>query len=394
MAFNAWRRDDGSADANRLEVVAIGSYTGDGTASRTVSYATSGDRRPMWAIVVPSSGSGSVMRDPSHTGTTSTNAATGAANASTGITGGGVDQFSVGSALNASGVTYNYLVLIGGTGAGNNGWGQNGEVEIVDPNPGEDGGTPLCIPPFVCTAPNPETTSTPSTPTNTNPGDLTTDVASTCITSSTFLCNQALQELGITQQIANLLTEVTKEAQVFRLLYRTCIDQVLRDFPWPFATEYAQLTLVAGTSTTPVNNDWQYSYRAPSNMVFARRIAPPKNSGWKRGAFPAIPFRQGRDATGKLIYTDLALDATIAAPQLEYTLRVDCPAAEGDALFRQACIHRLAAAAAKPLERDAKDADRQMKLYLLQLNVAKTVHMNEGEHQDDQGPDADWIAGR
>jgi hypothetical protein len=386
-AFMLWRAHDGNDPEGEDAVVSFGAYTGDGAASRTLTVGTAG-KRPLYALII-GDGSNTIFRDPSHTSTNSSSDQ--GTNSTTGITGGAVNSISVGTSLNGNGVNYSYIVWWAADAtAGNGGWGTNpagGEIVPVEPDSPADGPWP--------DDPDEPTDEEEPAPTP-NPGDLGTDIAAACLSSSTQICNLALQELGITQQITSLATDTSKEGQVLRLAYKTVVDQVLRAFPWPFAKAYADLVLVGGEDDDPVNADWQYSYRVPSDYLAARRIVN-QEDGRKRGPYPAIPFQVGADDTGDLIFTDAEINDTVTPnvpPVLEYTKRVGCPASRGDAIFRQALIFRLAAAIAKSLGREAKDRDEMMTYYRGWLVEAKVVHANEQEHQDDQGPDADWIAGR
>jgi hypothetical protein len=148
--------------------------------------------------------------------------------------------------------------------------------------------------------------------------------------------------------------------------------------------------LVGGTATVPVNGDWQYSYRAPTSMVKARRIVPQSGTGRKFDPDP-IPFRVGSDATGPLIYTNAAI-ATNVPVELEYTTRVTCPASQGDALFRNALCWRHAASLAMPLARDAKKQEFCLAMYHKALIDAEAPSANESEGEPDG--DASWIRGR
>jgi len=133
IPYIAFRRDDGSGDVGVSRAVQMITYTGDGNASRTLALTPASGRRPMWAVVVPHNNVAAIQRDPSHTGTTSTQWPN-TPNAATGITGGGIDSIFVGSALNANGVVYDVFVFPGDTVACNNGWSCNGEFVPVDPD--------------------------------------------------------------------------------------------------------------------------------------------------------------------------------------------------------------------------------------------------------------------
>src|SRR5690348_7183990 len=113
------------------------------------------------------------------------------------------------------------------------------------------------------------------------------------------ICDLALSHLGIALR-ANLVTERSEAARACRAFYATARDQVLRDFPWPFATRTTDLALVTAQPTT----EWAYAYRYPAAAVAFRRIL----TGATRLDSQAtrIPFRLARDDDGALVYTDQA----------------------------------------------------------------------------------------
>src|SRR5512138_718643 len=356
FAAIGFRRADGNNDANQGRVMFLGSYVGDNSASRTINIAPTSGRRPMWLIVMPTNAPAH-FRDPSHSGNSTTIAG---ATSATAITAGGIDSFTVGLTLNATGITYNYFGLPGSVTAGNNGWSINEEeIPVASDSLDPSGWTePVVIDP---------STVTPPADTNDDPGELTTDIATDCVNASTRLTNLALSRIGITKSLTSLSTDTSQEAASARMVYKTEIDATLRDFPWPFATRYATLTLVSGSTTAKTNNDWRYAYRAPTNSVFVRRLVNDDEA--RDFSRSPIPFRMGQDATGDLVYTDepgelLAADTAIVA---EYTLRLDCPARYGDAIFRSAAAWRLAAALVAPLARDIKLVDYCEKRYQLEL---------------------------
>lgn len=211
------------------------------------------------------------------------------------------------------------------------------------------------------------------------------DFLGACREPSTEIANLALSHLGINKHIDSVLLDNTAESIVVRLHYARVVNAVLRAFTWPFATRYETLTLVDGDETTPANNDWQYSYRAPSDNIFARRIL---GVGKKRTPDPNPPrFRVGSDLDGPLVYTNEP-DA-----ELEYTARTSCPALYGDALFLEALEWRLAWAIGPALAKDQKLVDNCLRTYELLVGRARVVGANEGE-QDDNRVDPDWISGR
>lgn len=377
FGLSLWRKADGNNDPGQPGVVNIGTYTGDGSASRTINLSPVSGKRPLFALFFSEAATG-FWRDPSHTTTNSTNSA--GADLTTGITGGGIDSISVGSALNTNGVIYNYFVLFAGATACNGGWGCNGEYIPVEATPPASGPWP----------PNPNPTEYVPTVPPPEPLPNEPDLEAACVASTQRLVNIALSRIGVSKVIADLVAENTMEAAIARLHVKYDVEAVLADFPWPFATRYAELVLVGGTEDDPVNVDWQYSYRAPADLVIARRLG---GQLYQRRAYDPDPitFRYGTDATGGLIYSNAAIDADTPLV-LEYTARASCPAATGSALFKDALAWRFAASLAMPLARDSQKQRDCEVMYERVLARAEAVAANES--QQDKGGDAPWITDR
>lgn len=199
--------------------------------------------------------------------------------------------------------------------------------------------------------------------------------------TKTQIVNLALQRIGCSQFVANADSEDSTEARAARLAFDDERDYALRSFPWPFATAYATLGLVAGSSSSRVNYDWTFAYRHPPDCLEARRIVTP--NGRKETVPPA--FRIGRDSQGRLIYTDQE------QAQLEYTIRI-ADAVEFDALFVSALAWRLAHVLAPALSRIEGKTEDALKMFLFDLSRAEAGAMNEG--QSDEPPEAEWIRAR
>jgi hypothetical protein len=224
--------------------------------------------------------------------------------------------------------------------------------------------------------------------------------------------NLALVRIGA-RTIRNLSTDQSREAQTARLVFERELRTVLRDFPWAFATRYVTLTLVGGTADTAVNGDWQYSYRVPTDLIFARRLVTTARRTYERHP---PPFKLAQDATGGLLYTD-QVDAV-----LEYTSRLDGAVLSADALFQDALAWKLAATLApavalampeipeqigrgpddpktvkeRPSTGDslrARAAQMALQMYHVALFKARAASANEAQPDLNQG-EADWIAGR
>jgi hypothetical protein len=112
------------------------------------------------------------------------------------------------------------------------------------------------------------------------------------------ICNVALSHLANSTEIQDLDAEPSKEAQACRRLFDLTRDEVLRDFPWPFATASAALTLFASNP----NTEWGYSYRMPAGKLFFRRILSGVRNDSRQSR---VSYRILSDDLGELVYTDM-----------------------------------------------------------------------------------------
>ena len=386
IPFALFRDDDRSTDPGKINVLSAITYTGDGASPRTIEVSAETDRFPMFAIVQPTTGEG-VQRDPSHTGTTSTNGSFASVPAN-GIRGGDIGSIIVGSDLNANGVVYNVFVLWGLTTGSADGWSDNGDSDPVDPGgfdePTDDGDWDDEPP----DQDPPDEGDDGSGGGSGDPGTGGDDFATGCIGASTQLVNRALAHIGITHRLDDLSTNERVEAEQARLIYADVVDAVLRAFPWPFATKYAQPVLVTGETDDPTNDDWVFAYRVPTDMVFLRRMVKTDEQKGRYVDHVPAAFRIGRDTNGGLIYTNLE-DATI-----EYTFRPTCAATAGDALFRDAMTWLLASEFAPSMARNKVTARECIAMFHLKIAEARTAASNEQQFPDDGHGDAEWIRGR
>jgi hypothetical protein len=381
VPFIVFRHDDGSEDEGIPRVIRQFSFTGDGTASRVLSI-NLGERRPMWALVTPHDGA-SFFRDPSNTGTTSNLIATGSysSNAATAIIAGGINSITVGVAANALGIVYDVLIFPGSEDAGENGWSTNGEFIPVAPDIAPGTQWDEQFPPWGLLDIILEDVDVPE--------DIDTDLEEDCLPFTSKVCDRALSHVGISQRTVNVGTDNTVEGEMLRLHYTEDVIATLRDFPWPFATGYASveattLDLVDGSLDDPSNPDWIYTYRAPTDCVFVRRVVNEQT----RREYDSNPikFRMRSDSEGDLIDTDQE-DAVI-----EYTRRPPCAAGNGDAIYREALSWRLAAHLAPTLSRNKVTAAECMQMYRYNLGLARQAAANEGQPAKDG--DASWIEDR
>lgn len=194
------------------------------------------------------------------------------------------------------------------------------------------------------------------------------------------ICNLALAHVGNSDGIASL-TEASTPARACKQFYAQTVDEVLRDFNWPFARTFEALALVAEEPTT----EWSYSYRYPAEALAIRRIL--SDAGRVDSASTRVPFIGGRDASGRLLYTDKD-DAVV-----EYTARVD-EVGIYPPDFVQAVALKLATWIAPQVTGGdpAKLGSRAFALYREQLELAQVNAVLE--ESQDQAPDSDFISSR
>ena len=199
-------------------------------------------------------------------------------------------------------------------------------------------------------------------------------------TSKTVIANLALSHLGSGKEVQDLDTENSDEANAIRRFYNEARNKVLRDFNWPFATKFADLTLV---ETTP-NTEWGYSYRYPSDCIHLRRV----RSGIRNDNRQSRqPYKIGKDATGKLIFTDLD------SAKVEYTELVEAVELY-DSNFVMALSYLLAVYAAPRVTGDDPFnlGDKAMRNYSMEIENAKSNAFNE--EQPDRVVESEFIRSR
>lgn len=196
--------------------------------------------------------------------------------------------------------------------------------------------------------------------------------------SEVEICNMALARVAMTKPIASL-AEKSKEAELCRTFYGPLREQVLRDFPWPFAESHVALADVG--SPAP---GWQYRYRYPANCLKVREIVQP---GWRRALTSdmQISFRLGYDVGGRVINTDQP------EASARFTFNVD-DTTQFDPLFIDALAWRLAMDLALPIS--SKPEYRQFceQQYQQALTIAEASAFSES--QDDPEPESEFVSVR
>jgi hypothetical protein len=200
------------------------------------------------------------------------------------------------------------------------------------------------------------------------------------MSTPTEIANLSLSHLGVGKEIADIETENSQEANACRRFYDISRRATLRDFNWPFATKFETLALVETNPTT----EWGYSYRYPTDCMKLVRL----QSGIRNdNRQTRIPFRIIRDASARLVYTDLATAC------MEYLIDEE-DASRFTEDFVLALSFRLAAYTAPRLTSGDpfKMGERALKLYILEITRAQATAVNE--QQDEDKPDSEFILDR
>lgn len=231
-------------------------------------------------------------------------------------------------------------------------------------------------------------------------------------TDTVAICNMALRHIAQASGITNFENDASEAADLCRVFFPQVVDEVLRAFPWPFATKFDSPALVQGPQPAPTP-EWAYSYRVPVDCVWVRRIlgagtslAPTPPGFPLAPTYPGnrietqssrIPYRLAADAAGRLLLTDFPpVPATTTTPQLpiiEYVFQQD-NAGLYPADFAQAVALKLAFYMAPGLTKGDrfKLGDRAFSLYQSAIAAAEANAKNE--EQKDMAADAEMIQAR
>jgi hypothetical protein len=199
--------------------------------------------------------------------------------------------------------------------------------------------------------------------------------------TKTGICNMALRHLHVTTPLSDVDADNTKESLACLAFFDDALNQVLRDFPWPFATTIAAL---AGQADDP-NDEWDYSYTYPSDCLMLRRIL----SGYGRNETrnTRVPHRIIKSGATRLILTDMD------EAEVEYTAEItDLTNLTSD--FVLAFSYLIAGLIAPSVTGgDAtKLGERSLQKYMFLIENARNNAINE--EQPDLPVDSEFITER
>jgi len=202
--------------------------------------------------------------------------------------------------------------------------------------------------------------------------------------SSTEIANLAISHLGVSKEIASL-TENSTEATAINRFYETDRRIVLRAYPWPFASKFVALGLVA-TNPSEIDQEWTYSYRYPSDCLKFRRIVAGVVGG-RETRQSRIPYKIGRDSTGLLIYTNQS------NAEAEYTINETDVQRFPDDFVMALSLLLATHSVSRITGGDPFGIGKTVyALYLSSLGLATSDAFNEQQDQED--PESEFIRGR
>lgn len=103
--------------------------------------------------------------------------------------------------------------------------------------------------------------------------DLPVDLTDT---AAAEIVNLALLRIGVTKDLDPKSSPAyLVQARLAKISFIRNRDFVLRDFPWSWATSYADPQLFAGANGTPFNRDYVFAFVCPTDAVTIRRIVNP-----------------------------------------------------------------------------------------------------------------------
>lgn len=205
------------------------------------------------------------------------------------------------------------------------------------------------------------------------------------------ICNLALGLLAVRKNIQSF-DERTNEAAACRMWYDLSLRELLRDFPWPFATKVELLAPLEFDG----NAEWAYKYQYPADCAMAHRLVPsygsvahPFLAQPQQTEPPTIPqkTRLPFRVYGGSLYTN------VSEAQLEYT---DKNVTES--MFTEDFVMAFASRLAVYLAPFVAGGDefklgpRSWELYKAAYMKGRANAANEGAEGDQ--PDASWIIAR
>lgn len=197
--------------------------------------------------------------------------------------------------------------------------------------------------------------------------------------SKTTIYNLAISHLGTGKTVQDY-TEPSAEAVICTRFYDITLEEVLRDFHWPFARRVAALSLIEEDPT----DEWGYSYGYPSDCAKFRRILSGVRNDTRQSK---VPFVITHGSTQRAIFCDVE-DAVG-----EWTKKVT-DVGRFPADFMMALSLRLAYYVSPALTKGDpfKLGEKALLKYNMEIQAAQANSL--GEEQDEEEPDSLFVRER
>ena len=193
--------------------------------------------------------------------------------------------------------------------------------------------------------------------------------------------NRALTKIGETEFLTVSTGNTSIAGKTCELHWADIRDEVLSDFPWPFANRQKAIVVDATESRT----GWEYAFTLPTDFLMARflhtqdtriaLVAPESRDAYE--------IALNEDGDGKLLFCDYAA-ADIQA--LEYTAQVT-DVTLYSAAFCDAVSWRLAVELALALPKDERKAGAALQMYKQKIleAFAQQLRGNREDHEPLEG---------
>jgi hypothetical protein len=205
------------------------------------------------------------------------------------------------------------------------------------------------------------------------------------MSSEVIACNLALSHVGHGKEIA-ALSERGDAAEACNLFYLPALDEMLRNFDWPFAKKVAALGLVSTYGdANHTSNDWTYAYRYPSDCLKLRRIQSGVRTDYRAAR---VSYEVMADEAGTLIMTDRE-NAII-----EYTTTDARNPGRWSSDFLMAFSYRIAGYIAPRLAKGDPFKVGERAAQFMMMSTRKAQANAGNEVQPDQDPDGELVLSR
>lgn len=174
------------------------------------------------------------------------------------------------------------------------------------------------------------------------------------------ICNLALNHLGMNS--LTVLTTGNPSADAIDAFYQTAIDDIFREFKWPFATVRALLADASTYATAPIG--WDYIYTYPANAATVWSVFDEGSVDTKEQQEFEVMLSEDSTTAKKLICTNLS------PAYSEYTFKT-ADTTLYDPKFCLALSYKLAACMAHTLIGSAEKGLKLMEIYSMVLSEAK-----------------------